>query len=228
MTALVVVKGMVLYTAPQGEYGKRLLLLTDSLGKITAFAFGAAKTNSKMIGSLRPFTAGEFTLKKGRGAWNLHEIRVMDSFIELSLDVDLSFYAFYMLEVLEYFSAEGMNEEDSKELLNLAYLSFDALRSSKVPDKGGRYATSPEFIRHIFRLRILKAIGEYTLLPEGEEDEVVKMLWTYTLSSPLSVLYKNLPKLSEKGREHFSKDVDRIFKRQVPKIFHSEKLLSKK
>ena len=37
------VKGIILATAPQGEYGRRINLLTDRLGRITVFASGAAK-----------------------------------------------------------------------------------------------------------------------------------------------------------------------------------------
>lgn len=228
MTEEVIVKGFILNAAPQGEYGRRLLLLTDSLGKITAFASGAARTSSKIIGSVRPFTAAEFILKKGRSAWNLHEVRVLDAFSELSLDPDISFYAFYILEVAGYFSEEGMPMEDARELLNLIYVSFDVLRSSKSTGMGDQYVPGLELIRHIFKLRILKIEGEYTLQPEGEDDEDVNALWTYALSSPLSLLYKHLPQSSGKTEEGFSRNVDRIFKRQVPKGFNSEKLLIKK
>ena len=42
-------KGIVVGSAYQGEYGRRLKLITDELGKITVFAQGAAKSGSKLI-----------------------------------------------------------------------------------------------------------------------------------------------------------------------------------
>ena len=92
------VKGIIISTAPQGEYGRRVRLLTDKLGKITAFAGGAAKVNSKLIGTLRPMTSAKFRLSEGRGAYNIHGTEVMDAFDDLAFDFETSVYAMYVLE----------------------------------------------------------------------------------------------------------------------------------
>lgn len=263
MTNEVILKGIILSLAPQGEYGRRLRLLTDSLGKITAFASGAAKPGSRIIGSTRPFTFGEFTLHRGKTAWNLHEIKVMDAFDELNQDPDVSFCAFYVLEVAEYFSAEGMDKEDAKSLLNLMYVTFCALRNffptislsafsasskassfmhffissspppklSVTPTPSTLSSPSPtlSFIRRIFELRLLKLQGEYTLEPDAEENNFVKNLWEYILQAPLSTLYnpEKLMMFNDSARDLFCEDVKKLFKKQVPKTFNSEKLMLK-
>ena len=104
------VKGIIVSSSPQGEYGKRLVIISDKLGKITAFAGGAAKASSGITGSARPVTCASFILGKGRSAYNIHGISVIDSFDDLGRDFDKSVYAAYVLEAGEYFSAEGMAE----------------------------------------------------------------------------------------------------------------------
>lgn len=224
MTNEVSAKGIIVSVSPQGEFGRRINLITDTFGKITAFSFGGAKMTSRIIGSARPFVNGEFILTKGKSAWNLHEIKVIDGFSELSFDTDICFYAFYILEVSEYFSAEGMPEDEAKSLLNLIYVTLCALRDTL--DKERKSIFSPRLIRRIFELRLLKMEGEYTLKPELDENKEVRALWTYALSSSLSNLYKYPETLDEKSASEFEKDVTRLFKRQVQRNFNSEKLLT--
>ena len=220
------VKGIILNSAPQGEYGRRLTILTDRLGKVTVFASGAAKAGSHIIGSTRPLTAAEFDLAKGRGAWNLHSVRVIDAFGELPMDIDVSFYASYVLELGEYFSEAGMPEEDAKALLNLMFVSLSAFRDKQL---------SPLLIRRLLELRILKLQGEYTTEPAGIKDgapvsEGVRALWRHALTAPLSGLFDRkrigtagevLPEVTQ----GFSDSVEQLFFRQIPHRFRSTDIL---
>ena len=126
------VKGIIISTAPQGEYGKRINLLTDRLGRITVFATGAAKVKSHVIGLIRPMTCAEFTLAKGRSAWNLRGAQLIEGFETLAMDVEASVYAAYVLEAADYFSESGMPEQEAKNLLNLIYVTLQALCQSLI------------------------------------------------------------------------------------------------
>ena len=229
------VKGIIISTAPQGEYGKRINLLTDRLGRITVFATGAAKAKSHVIGLIRPMTCAEFTLAKGRSAWNLRGAQLIEGFETLAMDVEASVYAAYVLEAADYFSESGMPEQEAKNLLNLIYVTLQALEKKSL---------EPEMVRRIYELRLLKLQGEYTETPEAEQDERVRALWQHALHSPLTKLYtgdvlwapavKNAqppqvyPGTDEKYESAvsaFSDSVHSLFLRQVPHHFKSLDIL---
>ena len=204
-------KGIIISAAPQGEYGRRLVLLTDKLGKITAFAGGAAKAGSKIIGAVRTMTCASFGLAKGRSAYNLHSVDVIDAFGELAFDFDLSVLAMYVLEAGDYFSAEGMPEEEAKALLNLMYVTLKALREK---------AQEPELIRHIFELRLLVLQGEYTMVPGYAEKEETTKIWQKCISSSLTSLYD--PAFYQGlDTEEFEQNAGQLFARQVNHKFRT-------
>ncbi len=181
MTSDIVVKGIVLSSSPQAEYNKRIVLLTDRLGKITAFAQSAAKTGSRLIGKLRPMTAAEFRLSKGRSAYNIHGVELMDSFYELSTDLDASLYGSYFLEAAAYYAQEGMVESEARSLLNLVYLSLAALRKKEL---------EPRLIRAIFELRLLVIEGEYREAPLSRKHrEELMDMWAFVTKASLSHIY---------------------------------------
>ena len=62
------VRGMVISVMPIGEYDRRLEILTDTLGRISAFARGARKPSSALVSASRVFAFGEFELYEGRSA----------------------------------------------------------------------------------------------------------------------------------------------------------------
>ena len=210
------VKGIVLGAFPQGEYGKRIVILSDTLGKITVFASGAAKQTSKIIGAVRPMTAAEFTLGEGRGAKSIHGVSVMDAFDEISTDPDTVFYGMYFLELADYFGAEGMAEEDAKQMLNLLFLALSALRKKEF---------SPETIRRMFELRMLVHEGLYTET-SGTDDASAEALWKYTLASPLSWLFDAVTVRPVLSSAEFSDAVKHLMDREVPVKFRAASLLS--
>lgn len=176
------VKGIILLTAPQGEYGRRVSLLTDTLGKVTAFAKGAAKQGSKLTGLLRPFTCAEFLLARGRGAYNIHGAKLMDSFAGLSMDPDGFIYGSYVLEAAAWMSDEGMPAEDAKALLNLIFVTLKALEQKK---------DGPEFIKSIYELKLMVLDGVYMTVPSTsvKDKTTAATVWDYVIKSSLSRLY---------------------------------------
>ncbi|MBQ1286000.1 MAG: recombination protein O N-terminal domain-containing protein, partial [Lachnospiraceae bacterium] len=66
------VRGMVISSMPIGEYDRRLEILTDSMGRISAFARGARKPSSPLVSISRVFAFGEFDLYEGRNSYSVN------------------------------------------------------------------------------------------------------------------------------------------------------------
>ena len=222
----VTVKGIILSAAPQGEYGRRLSILTDRYGKICVFAQAAAKPKSHLMGVTLPMVCAEFTIARGRGAWNLHGVRLIEAFSSLSLDLELSCHALYFLEVLSWFSQEGMEENEAKRLLNLTFVALRALSEEKDRKTEGEEKERAQrilLIRRIFELRILVIEGEYTEKPEGSASEAVEVLWKHVEQASLGALYeeKFFSGIRPETAESFCYFAGQLFKRMVPCKFKS-------
>ena len=71
MVESVEVTAMVVGTSPVNEYDKRVVLLTKERGKITAFARGARRQYSALMGSTQLFAFGTFRVIEGKNAYTL-------------------------------------------------------------------------------------------------------------------------------------------------------------
>lgn len=144
----ITVTGMVLQTAPVGEYDRRVVILTKEQGKLSAFARGARKPNSPLVGAVNPFSFGEFTLYAGRTSYTIQSARIQNYFAELREDIVGAYYGFYFLEFAAYCTKEA---NDEREMLKLLYQTMKALTSAKIPNR---------LIRYIFELKSLTINGE--------------------------------------------------------------------
>ena len=97
MVQQVVLTGMVLSSMPIGEYDKRIVLLTDERGKITAFSRGSRRPNSTMLGATEPCVFGKFVLIEGRNSYTLVGAEISRYFMELRNDITGAFLGFYCL-----------------------------------------------------------------------------------------------------------------------------------
>ena len=123
------VSGVVVSCMPIGEYDKRVVIITAELGRIHVFARGARRTNSKLLAGTDPLTFGAFKLISGRNAYTLVDVKIVNYFSELKMDIDRVYYGFYFLELASYFSRENIGE---KVLVNLIYMAIKAIFEWKI------------------------------------------------------------------------------------------------
>lgn len=148
MNQSITVTGMVLSATPIGENDKRVVILTKEKGKISAFAKGARRQNSPLMGVTNPFAFGEFELYEGRTSYNIMQASISNYFMELSTDFEGAYYGFYFMEIADYFTKEY---NDEREMLKLLYQSMRALASGKI---------NRELVRYIYELKTLVINGE--------------------------------------------------------------------
>lgn len=145
----VIVTGMVLLSAPVGDFDKRVVILTKERGKITAFAKGARRPNSQLLAAVNPFSFGEFELFEGRTTYTVSKANISNYFQNITKDLSDTYYGMYFLEAADYFAQEN---NDEKLLLLLLYQSLRALEKEVIPNR---------LVRCIYELKLLVINGEY-------------------------------------------------------------------
>lgn len=211
MRDLVKLTGMVMKSAPSGEYDKRLVILTRERGKIVAFARGARRPGNNLMGVSRPFAFGEFSLYEGRDAYNLQGAEIQNYFPELSADMEGACYGSYFLEFADYYSRENI---DGTDLLKLIYQSLRALAKPSIPNR---------LVQGIFELRAMAVNGEYTEHPPRQVSESACYTWEYVLSSPIESLYTFV--VSDQVLSEFLKCVQINRNQYIDWKFHSLEIL---
>ncbi len=144
----ITVTGMVLAATPVGEYDRRVVILTKERGRIAAFARGARKPNSALVGVTTPFCFGEFRIYEGRTSYTMMSASVSNYFSRLREDMEGAYYGFYFLDLAGYYARE---ENYEGELLKLLYQTLRALESEKIPNP---------LIRSIYELKAVSIDGE--------------------------------------------------------------------
>ena len=148
MTGQIHLTGMVLVSMPVGDYDRRLTILTRERGKISAFAKGARKPTSPLLGCSQPFSFGEFVLFEGKSSYNVVSADISNYFAELRDDVESIYYAMYFCEFSCFMTKENL---EAGEPLKLLYMTLRAL---------SKPALHKKLVRRIFELRFMAVNGE--------------------------------------------------------------------
>ena len=148
MTGQIKLTGMVLISMPVGDYDRRLTILTKERGKISAFAKGARKPTSALLGASQPFAFGEFVLFEGKSSYNVVGAEISNYFAELRDDMGAIYYGMYFCEFCTYMTKENL---EAGEVLKLLYMTLRALTKPSLNKK---------LIRRIFELRFMAINGE--------------------------------------------------------------------
>lgn len=179
MTGQIKLTGMVLASMPVGEYDRRLTILTKERGKISAFAKGARKPTSPLLGCSQPFCFGEFLLYEGKSSYNVVSAEISNYFAELRNDVEAIYYAMYFCEFCMYMTKENL---EAGEPLKLLYMTLRALSKPSLHRK---------LVRRIFELRYMAINGE---MPQMEacvlcgREEMLKAEWAWFSTSEGGIL----------------------------------------
>ncbi|MBQ1194491.1 MAG: DNA repair protein RecO [Lachnospiraceae bacterium] len=148
MQDFLLLTGIVLKAEPIGEYDRRIVILTKERGKISAFARGARKPNSKLMAASNPFSFGKFKLYEGRNSYTLSDSEISNYFEELRLDLSGAYYGMYFLEISDYYTRENSDETN---MLKLLYQSLRALTSETFDNR---------LVRYIFEIKSIAINGE--------------------------------------------------------------------
>lgn len=178
MQDFTIVTGMIIKAVPIGEYDRRLVLLTRERGKITAFARGARKPNSRFVAATNLFCFGTFKMYAGRDAYTLAEAEISNYFEDLRMDFEGAYYGMYFLEIADYYTREN---NDEREMLKLLYQS---LRAISVP------SLSNQLVRAVYELKVVIVNGEFPGIPEGRSYlPSTEYAVEYIMNSSIEKLY---------------------------------------
>lgn len=161
------VTGIILKVEPISDFDRRVVMLTLERGKITAFARGARKPNSRFVASTNPFVFGKFYLYEGRNSYSVNEAEIRNYFDNLRNDYLKAYYGMYFLEIADYYTREN---NDEKDMLKLLYQSLRALEHESINNR---------LVRYIFEIKSMVVNGEFPGIPE---DKIYKESTVYTLN----------------------------------------------
>ncbi len=178
MQDFVSITGMILKSAPVGEYDRRVVILTKERGKITAFVKGARRQNSRFMASTDIFCFGEYKLYPGRDAYNVSDAVVRNYFEELRKDFEGAYYGMYFLEIADYYARENTDE---REMLKLLYQSLRALGAKSLDNR---------LVRYIFECKTIVVNGEFPGIRKEEQySEGLQYTISYIVNTPIERLY---------------------------------------
>ncbi|HEX78621.1 MAG TPA: DNA repair protein RecO [Dehalococcoidia bacterium] len=113
-----------------GEADRILTLYTPHLGKIQGFAKGVRRPKSKLSGHLELLTHSQVTLARGKNIDTIIGSQTINGFLPLKSDLGLASYALYIIELVNQFTAEHVEDKSLFDLLieTMNWLCLDGNR----------------------------------------------------------------------------------------------------
>ncbi len=177
MRDYILLTGMVLQVSPIGEYDKRVVILTKERGKISAFAKGARRQNSRLMAGTNPFSFGTFKVYEGK-TYTIIEADISHYFEELREDFEAAYLGMYFLEYADYYTREN---NDEMEMLKLLFQSMRAISSKSL---------NHELVRYIYEIKAMVVNGEFPGIPSDTKlSESAIYAIDYIVSAPIEKLY---------------------------------------
>ena len=204
--------GMVINVMPVGEYDKRLTIFTKERGKISAFARGAKRQGSTLMGCSRIFAFGKFVFYEARDYYSLQNAQISNYFADITEDIEKTCYGTYFLELLNYYGREAIRDVDS---LKLIYMSLLALGKPAIPYR---------LTRRIFELRLMVINGEYDSLPDTLKTDTGRYTWGYIIRSPIEKLYTF--QIKEEVLSDIENSLDIMIKKYIDRDMNSLDILN--
>ena len=110
-------QGIILKQNKLGEFDKIVTIYTPEFGKIRAVAKGACRSKSKLGGNVEPLTHSLMLLAKGRNLDIITQSQTINGFLALKSDLWRMACGFYILELIDSFTAEGGEDRPLFDLL---------------------------------------------------------------------------------------------------------------
>lgn len=144
---LIKVKGIVIREVAYKDNDKIITILTDSLGKVSAIAKGAKKTNSPYLASSQFLVYSEFVLYQNTGYFYLNSASVINTFYNVRVDFDKLQIVFEMTKILNSVTDENQDCEKILQLFLNTIYALDKL------DKDRRLVTNA------FKIKLFTILG---------------------------------------------------------------------
>lgn len=140
-------KALVLHEMQIGDYDKRLILFSKEFGKITAFAKGAKKPNSKLLAGSQIFCYGDYLLFRGKNNYNVNQVSLIEPFHNLRHNMETLTYGLYILEFIEFITIENHTDH---ELMKLTLKTLKQLEIGHL---------SAELVIKVFEVKAMSYLG---------------------------------------------------------------------
>lgn len=129
-----------------GEADRILTLYTPGLGKIQAVAKGIRRPKSKLAGHLELLTHSQVNLARGRNLDTITGSQTIDALLPLKTDLWLTSYGLYVIELVNQFTVEHVEDEN---LFNLLLNTLQSLCQS----------SNRELLLRYFEIHLLESSG---------------------------------------------------------------------